>query len=206
MINEEPFSGHGKESESADDCRETDPVDSLTERLEEAERERVQFKALAQRAQADFSNYRRRVEDERKEQYQNAKAETILKFLPVIDDLYRVLYHGTTTTVESDESWLEGVRLVARKFESTVEEFGIESIVTEDREFNPAEHEIISYREALDQSEGTILTVVQKGYKLNGRLLRPALVIVAKKERLEDPRVATDQENPSGNSSETKEA
>jgi len=202
MMNEEPCSGREKESGSAEDCGETVAADSLTERFEEAERERMQFKALAQRVQADFSNYRRRIEEEKNDQYQNAKVETILEFLPIIDDLYRVLNHGATTMVELDESWLEGVRLVARKFESTVEGFGIELIVTEDREFDPAEHEIISYREASDRSEGAILTVVQKGYKLNGRVLRPALVIVAKK----DSKIVIDEENPSDNSCETKEA
>ena len=159
---------------------EATELERLQAELEEAERERVQFRNLAQRVQADFANYRRRAEEEHQEFQRNANAELILKLLPVLDDLDRALQHGPQPGSKIDAGWLEGVHLVARKFQSIVEEVGLQRIEAEDRQFDPWEHEVVSYQETSEHPEGRILALVRAGYKLNGRVLRPAQVMVAK--------------------------
>ena len=152
----------------------------LRAELEEADRERGQFRALAQRVQADFVNYRRRVEEEQQEFQRGAAAQLILKLLPVLDDLERALVQMPEDTSSSKDGWLEGVRLVVRKFHAVMEEAGVQRIEAADRAFDPWEHEAVAYQETREHPEGYVLGLVREGYRLHGRVLRAAQVMVAR--------------------------
>ena len=152
----------------------------LRAELEEADRERGQFRSLAQRVQADFQNYRRRVEEEQQEFQRGAAAQLILKLLPVLDDLERALAQASEDTSSPNESWVEGVRLVVRKFHAVMEEAGVQRIEAAGRAFDPWEHEAVAFQETEEHPQGYIVGLVREGYKLHGRVLRAAQVLVAR--------------------------
>ena len=146
--------------------------------FEEADREREQFKRLLQRTQADFVNYRKRSEEERQEHQQQATARVLQKLLPILDDFEMAIDHAEQSSV--DQSWMEGMQLIYRKLSATLESEGVTGIEAMGQQFDPFEHEAIAHQPSEDKPEGTIIEVMQKGYKLHGRILRPARVVVAK--------------------------
>ena len=165
---------------------EATELDRLKAELEEAGRERGQFRSLLQRVQADFANYRRRTEEEHRESQDAASGRVILRLLPVLDDLERALSAGPKSPSDAEGRWIEGVQLIARKYRSALEAEGLERIPVDGRAFNPREHEVVSYTETAERPQGTVLSVVQDGFRFNGKVLRPALVVVAKTP--EEPR------------------
>ncbi|MCK4273829.1 MAG: nucleotide exchange factor GrpE, partial [Dehalococcoidales bacterium] len=123
--------------------------------------------------QADFINYKRRTEQERQEFNSYANANIILGLLPVIDDLERALDAVPAKYAKHD--WVEGVRLVERKFKTILEGQGVKPIKAMGEAFDP------SFHEALRQGrgeEGVVIEEFQKGYMLHDKLLRPARVVV----------------------------
>ncbi len=160
-------------------------IQELEADLDESNRERSQYKEALLRAQADLSNYKRRSDEERGEQLKYANSRLILKVLPVLDDLGLAMDH----VAESDAgaSWLEGVQLIHRKLQALVESEAVTRIEPEGRDFDPTEHEAIGYQESMDHDEGKVLSVVRNGYKLHGRVIRPALVILAKRPEENGP-------------------
>ena len=155
-------------------------LDRLRAELEEAEREKGQFKNLAQRVQADFVNFRRQADEAQVEFQRSANAQIILKLLPILDDLERAAGHGAEGPAGAEEGWLMGVRLIARKFLAVVEEAGAQRMEALDKPFDPWEHEAVSYEETAEQPDGQVLAVVREGYKLHGKVIRPAMVTIAK--------------------------
>jgi molecular chaperone GrpE len=149
----------------------------LKAELEEAVRERDQFRALAQRAQADFINYRKRVEQERDELQRAAGQGLLMRLFPILDDFERAL---ATAPQGEDLPWLDGVRLIEKKYRAFLESAGVEQLDPTGKAFDPWEHEVVGYQEASSQTEGTVLATVNKGYKLHGKVIRPAQVVVAK--------------------------
>ena len=139
-----------------------------------------QGRALAQRVQADFVNYRRRVEEEQQEFQRGAAAQLILKLLPVLDDLERALVQTTEDASPSNEGWLEGIRLVVRKFHAVMEEAGVQRVEAAGRPFDPWEHEAVAFQETEEHPAGHVLGLVREGYKLHGRVRRAAQVVVAR--------------------------
>ena len=146
--------------------------------LEEAEREKAQFKALAQRAQADLINYRKRAEEERGELAGNAGAQVILRVLPVLDDVERALANTPAEASQAEDGWLEGFRLIERKLNGILAAEGLQRIEAEGAAFNPFEHEVVGYFAAEGRHEGEVLEVTRQGYRMNGKVLRPAQVVV----------------------------
>ena len=162
-------------------------VDALNAEIEELGMEKSQMKDALQRAQADLINYKRRSEEERGDQQMYSNSRLILKLLPVLDEFTLAINHARTSQPEpaegpaADASWLEGIGLIHRKLASLLESENVVRIQVEGKEFDPLEHEAIAYQESAEHPEGQILTVVRDGYKLHGRIIRPALVILAKK-------------------------
>ncbi len=130
-----------------------------------------------QRTQADFMNYKRRTEQEKKEFLLNANAELLRKLLPVLDDLERALDHAPDDGEGQD--WLEGTRLVAKNFRSTLESIGVKPVLALGMAFDPTVHEAVHQDKG---PEGTVIGEFQKGYMLHDKLLRPARVIVGNGE------------------------
>ncbi|MSP78462.1 MAG: nucleotide exchange factor GrpE [Dehalococcoidia bacterium] len=150
----------------------------LQAELEEAQRERSQFKATLQRVQADFANYQKRMTDERLESQKNAGAQLLSKLFPLIDDFERALAQAPK---DIESPWLDGTRLIATKFQAFLREAGVQIVDPVGQAFDPWEHEVIAYLEGKDQPDGRVVNVASKGYKLNGRVLRPAQVVVGKR-------------------------
>ena len=166
--------------------------DSMGAELEEALREKAQFKAMAQRAQADLINYRRRAEDEREEIRRSANTGLILKVLNVVDDLGRAVAMVPDDAVAP--GWLEGLELVRRNLQNLLDAEGVTKIEAEGRPFQPREHEALLYEETDECEEGLVISVIRDGYRRHDRVLRPAQVSVAKAPSPPEPE-ATDSES-----------
>jgi len=149
---------------------------ALTEEKERAEG----YLANWQRAQADFINYKRRIEEERKDFNQFANSTLILSLLPVLDDLERALSSVPPKLAKHD--WVEGIRLVERKFRASLETQGLTPIKALGEPFDPNFHEAL--RQDIGR-EGIVLEEFQKGYMLGDRVLRPAKVVVGSGEEEE---------------------
>ncbi|MCZ6615373.1 MAG: nucleotide exchange factor GrpE [Chloroflexi bacterium] len=161
-----------------------DAPPTLEERLEEAERERSQFKEMALRAQADLANYRRRVEEEREEHNRAVAGRFVLKLLPVLDDLQRALDSAPSDAKE--EPWVEGIRLIERGIQSVLASEGVSPMDgAEGQTFDPWEQEAVLSVDTEDHQEGTVVSVIRKGYRHHSKVLRPAQVSVAQRKNTE---------------------
>jgi len=140
------------------------------------EREKAQgYLASWQRTAADFANYKRRVEQEKEDLGRLAGAALIINLLPMVDDLDRALQNVDANL--AGLTWVDGIRLIYRKFQALLDMQGVEEIAADGQRFDPTVHEAVMFGEGED---GVVLSVVQKGYKLGGRVLRPAMVVVGK--------------------------
>ncbi|MBI4201018.1 MAG: nucleotide exchange factor GrpE [Chloroflexi bacterium] len=166
-----------KEGTAAGPVQEAPSLEEVKAQLEESNREKGQYKALAQRAQADLANFRRRVEEERAELYHSVAARLISKLLPVLDDLQRALDQVPASAEEA--RWLEGVRLIERSLRSLLESEGVTPIEADGKAFDPWEHEALFAIEDGEKAAGTVVSTIRPGYKLRGRVLRAAQVAVA---------------------------
>lgn len=146
--------------------------------LEEALREKDQFRSLAQRVQADFINYKRRTEEEKRDLEKFAKSKLLLKVLGIGDDFKRALSH--LPQEDLPPQWLEGIQLIQRKLEAFLESEGVRRIEALGFDFDPQEHEAVFYEDAPNGEEGKVISVVRDGYKLHDKVLRPAQVTVGK--------------------------
>jgi molecular chaperone GrpE len=148
---------------------------SLEERLAFAEAAANTHLNDLKRLAAEFENYRKRVAREQEALSARAAERLVKELLPIVDDLER----GLEAAEEHQEAKLEeGVRLVHRQLASVLEREGVAEIEANGK-FDPHVHEAMLARPSSDQSEGTVLEVLQKGYRLGDRVLRPARVIVA---------------------------
>jgi molecular chaperone GrpE len=143
--------------------------------LAKALREREEYLALAQRTQADFENWRKRAAKEAAAAGERAKSGLVRELLPVVDNLERAL----ASAEESEQHLAEGVRLVHSELLAVLERNGVEQFDPEGEKFDPEVHEALSTREADGAQAGLVLDVVEKGYKANGTVLRPARVVVS---------------------------
>lgn len=154
---------------------EPQDVDGLRARLAEEKEKAQSYLSNWQRAAADYQNFKRRVEQERSEVGRLANASLVINLLPLLDDLERAL--RTVDTKLAGLTWIDGIWLIYRKFQAVLENAGVKEIAAEGQPFDPNVHEAIS--EAPGE-EGKVVSVVQKGYTLGDRVLRPAMVIVGK--------------------------
>ena len=146
----------------------------LAERLAEVEKERDEYLNDLQRVAAEFENYRKRVARDQESLVARAHERLVKELLPVLDDLERAL----EAAAEHEEAKLEeGVRLVHRELRGTLDREGLVEIET-DGEFDPHVHEALLSQPS-EEDDGAILEVIQKGYRLGDRVLRPARVVVS---------------------------
>jgi len=129
-----------------------------------------------QRLAADFENYKRRTRQELADRTQYANEELLRKLLPILDNLRRALDHAPEGI---DRNWFEGLRMVVRQFEDTLQAQGVSPIPAVGEKFDPSQHEAIAREETDEHEEGTIVEEMQPGYRLHERVLRPTLVKVA---------------------------
>jgi molecular chaperone GrpE len=155
-----------------------DEVGDLREKLTQAEDAAAQYLDGWRRAQAEFANYKKRQDTERSQAMALASAGLLRRLLPVVDDFERAI----TIFPESQEmsTWFEGLLLVKHKLDSVLEAEGVCLIEAEGQMFDPLYHEAVTHEQLEGYEEGQIIAVVQGGYMLGDRVLRPALVRVAK--------------------------
>src|SRR5450759_4791855 len=146
----------------------------LEQQLAEAQSQAAEYKDGWQRSAADFQNYRRRVDAESRETYQNAVGNIVKRYLPIIDDLERAL-----ATRPADLAWVDGIQLIYRKLQAILESEGLKRIEAEGQIFDPNFHEAILQEPVEGLESGRIIAVVQNGYMLGERVIRPAQVRVA---------------------------
>lgn len=152
----------------------------LADPAEQAEETQPDYKADLVRMAADFSNYRKRNETERLEFAKYAKADLITKLLDVLDGYDRALDSVPQDVKDQpDNTWVAGMWLVERKLRSILEGEGLEAIDALGKPFDPYVHEAVAHVES-DAPEGTVIEEHRKAYRLNDRIIRPALVSVAK--------------------------
>lgn len=156
---------------------ETQEVEELHKRLQEKDAESAKNLEGWQRSQAEFINYRKRMEREQSRMYQDAAARVIKQFLPLLDDLNRALQNKPENG--EVEEWAAGIELVYRKMLKILEGEGVTVMDAEGAEFDPNYHEAISVVESPDHESGQIVEVIQQGYMIGDRVLRAALVRVA---------------------------
>jgi molecular chaperone GrpE len=133
---------------------------------------------LAQRAQADFLNYKRRTTQELEQKIRDANGGLLTQLLPVIDDLKLALANVPADLAE--HSWATGIGLISQKLEGILQRQGLEQIGGEGDLFDPRVHEAVAYEEHPVYDEGQVASVYCVGYRLNDRVLRPAQVVVAR--------------------------
>lgn len=151
----------------------------LQEQLELARQEAAENKDNWLRAVAELSNFRRRQDEQLKLQRDRIKGEMLQGVLSALDDMDLAFQNVPEELNGQLVGWVEGFRLVQRKLDKILEEQSVAPISTEG-EFDPNLHEAVSYEEREGHSEGEIIAEVRKGYRIGNRVLRPALVRVAK--------------------------
>ena len=136
-----------------------------------------EFKNLLQRTQADFVNYKKRVEQEKITIIEQASSRVIKKFLEILDD-FELAINTIEELDQSNTSWIEGINLIQKKILALLESENVKKMETQNVEFDPTLHEAIG-KEASTLPEGTIIRVIKNGYTQKEGLLRPAQVILS---------------------------
>ena len=148
--------------------------------LADAQRERDEYLDLAKRTKADFENFRKRMTAEVQAASARGKAEVIREVVPVLDDLERAIQAaGLDPEGDSEDGLSHGVLLVFRSLRETLTRNGIEAVDPKGEKFDPMQHEALSMQPAEGVESGTVVEVMQKGYRLGEQLIRPARVVVS---------------------------
>ena len=174
---------------------DSDELEFDKEHFDEIVREKEQFRSIAQRAQADLVNYRNRATQELEEARRTVKFGLLTRFLAIADDLSRAV---DSVPDDADQNWSAGILLVLRNLENIFEMEGVKKINALGTQFDPYLHEALLYEENEDANEGEIMTVIQEGYSINDRILRPSRVVVAQSLNVEETLIdelKTDQVN-----------
>ncbi len=146
--------------------------------LEQAKAEAAKLKDQLLRSLADFDNFRKRSRRELVDAERRGRDDTLKEMLPVFDNLDRASVHAETAT--DVKALADGIGLVMRQFSDTLGKLGIERVPALGQPFDPSVHEAVQQMETSDFEPGTIAAEVQAGYKNSEKLIRPALVVVAK--------------------------
>jgi molecular chaperone GrpE len=180
---------HHKEHEAEDKLNETQAealaeaeaagqaeaeIEALKKQIEDAEAKASEYKDSWMRSQAEFQNYKKRLERDNETMRLHMKGDIIKRILPVLDDLERAMQNRP-----ANDAWAEGIALIVRKFQTTLESEGVKRIEAEGAVFDPNFHEAISSEHHEDFESGHVIEVVRNGYMLGDYVIRPALVRVA---------------------------
>ncbi len=156
-----------------------DEYDQLEKELESLRTEVDEQKDGWLRARADFENYKKRVQRDASRSYQDAMSSVLKVFLTVSDDLERAIKNKPEEN--QLDGWVNGIKLIDQKLVNQMKNLGVERLEVKPGEvFDPNIHEAITQEENPDFEEGQIIDVVQPGYKVSDRIIRPAMVRVAK--------------------------
>jgi molecular chaperone GrpE len=180
-LNEEPVAETDKEAETSEDIENSENSKEAEEEesdpLENAQKEIEELKTQLLYKVAEFDNYRKRTLKERAELILNGGEKFITAILPIIDDMERAIENGTKT--DDPEVLREGMNLIHQKFIKTLEAQGVSTIETENADFDTDVHEAVAMVPGMgDDKKGKVIDCLQKGYKLNDKVIRHAKVAV----------------------------
>lgn len=178
-----------------------DEVTALLQELEEAKKEQAEYLDGWQRARAELANARKRFQREQEQAYANARADVLVQMLPILDDFERAL--DTLPHEMEEEAWLGGIRLIWRKFQALLQQAGVSPIEAVGQEFDPYLHQAVTHEPSDTVPEGHVIDEMQKGYQMDGRVLRPSIVRVSA-GRAEEP--AAPQETTAAEEDDQAEA
>ncbi|MDI3534438.1 MAG: molecular chaperone GrpE [Thermosediminibacterales bacterium] len=156
----------------------TESISSLKQELEDKKRELDELINKFARLQADFDNYKKRVAKERQEMSLYILEDLVSQLLPVVDNFERALDSAKSTG--ENESLLNGLNMIFKQIKGIMEKNGVKEIEAKEKEFNPRLHEAVMQEETDKYPSNTVIEVLQKGYTLNNKVIRPSLVKVAK--------------------------
>lgn len=174
---ETPTDENSISTEAVEEQTELD-LNSLQQELNTAQDKCKEYSEGWQRERADFLNYRKRIEREQAQQHQVISSNILKKYLTVTDDMERALVNRPAGA--EMQEWWNGVELIYRKLNSILEAEGVQVIPAEGEMFDPTLHEAITHEDNGEVESGMIIAVVQKGYRIGDRIIRPALVRVAR--------------------------
>jgi molecular chaperone GrpE len=155
-------------------------IEQLEAALEIAEQRAAEAEAGWQRARADFANLKRRSEEERADLAGQAGDRLLIRVLDLSDDFDLAVEHVPEDARETP--WVEGISAIDRKLRALLEAEGIQAMEGEGQPFDPHSQQAISYEDTADVPDGTVTKVIQRGYTIRDRVLRPALVAVARND------------------------
>ncbi len=168
--------------EEVDKEKKDEDIEVLKSQLEEKSKEAEKNYDLWLRAMAELENYRKQVKKEQEVYIKFANEALIKELLPILDSLERAITHINPSAGLDKLS--EGIELTLKLFQDCLKKFGMKPIETIGKKFDPRVHEAVEVRKDSEQEEDTIVEEYQKGYLLHDRLLRPALVVVAKRNKV----------------------
>jgi molecular chaperone GrpE len=149
----------------------------LRAKIEQLEADAKEASNRYLRLAADFDNYKKRVRQEQSETIQRANVDLIGTLLPVVDNFHRVIESAPAGV---DDAWLKGIKLTLQQLDELLVSQGVSAIEAIGTPFDPTLHEAIGHEESDEQPEDTVVSEVRKGYRLHDRVVRPALVRVAR--------------------------
>ena len=155
-------------------------INQLRSELDQALAKANEYLEGWQRERAEFFNYKKRMEREQSQGGQNALGNAIRRYLDIADDLARALKNKNRPADGDGAIWAEGIDLIYRKLIGAFEADGVKTIDTDGKYFDPNLHEAISHEDSPEHESGQIIDVVQSGYTLGERVIRPARVRVAR--------------------------
>ncbi len=153
-------------------------IESLQNQLNKEKELSQANKDLALRAQAEMDNLRKRTARDVENAHKYALEKFVNELLPIMDSLE--LGISAAESAENIDDLREGMDLTVKMFNTAMDKFNVKALEPQGEKFNPEQHEAVSMQEIEGAESGTVVTVMQKGYELNGRLVRPAMVVVAK--------------------------
>ncbi len=165
------------DAENQKETEEFDDIDKLKQEIKAKTKESEEYLNMLQRLQADFENYKKRVDKERVEIIDYAVEDVIMQLLPIIDNLERAI-ESARDHEESNNALLEGVNMILNQILELLERLGVKEIEALDKEFDPHYHEAVMRVQDEDYPDNTIVEVLQKGYIMKSKVIRPSMVKV----------------------------
>lgn len=153
-------------------------LNSVSDQIESAKQQAAEANDRFLRLQADWDNYRRRTAQERLDERQRATEKLVVDLLPVIDDLERAIEHADNLTDPAAKQFVEGVSAVCNKLVSVLNKEGVEVVNPVGEAFDPLSHQAVSQIEDTEAYDETVAQVYQKGYRMGGKDIRTAMVVV----------------------------
>jgi molecular chaperone GrpE len=167
------------EEKAAEEARsaEADELARLRQELEEAKARQAEYLDGWQRARAELANARKRFQREQEQAYGNARADVLVRLLPILDDFQRALESAPEEIAAAP--WLEGIHLIERKFQHLLEQEGVTAIAATGQEFDPFLHQAVTHEPSDTVPAGHVISALRTGYRLGDQVLRPSMVRVS---------------------------